>query len=79
MAIKCHNAIQFIDKLSQFDGEAKWYVRNGDVFIASATTNSDTFPKSNCHDWQYAFSDEPECIDWELMGFEPPPEELLLG
>jgi len=78
MAIKVHNAIQFVDKLSMFDGEAKWYIRNGDVFIADISTDANaSFPRGV--QWDYAFSDEPDCINWEKMGFEPPPSELFSG
>jgi len=55
---------EFLSKLRCFDGEAKWYTRGERVFI------TDSFNVLNVPFWDYAFSDELECIDWDKMGFK---------
>ncbi len=70
MAIEVSNTEQFLKELSKLDGEAKWYITKGRVFITDSTTESSTFPP-NSH-WNYAFSDELDCIDWDRMNFVSP-------
>jgi hypothetical protein len=70
MATEVYNTEGFLKELSKLDGEAKWYINKGKVFITDSTTESYTFPP-NSH-WNYAFADELDCIDWERMGFASP-------
>ncbi len=54
---------EFLSKLRDFDGEAKWFTEGKRVFI------TDSYNCSIVSSWDYAFSDELECIDWDKMGF----------
>ena len=67
MATEVFNTEQFPDKLGDHDGAAKWYMQEKRVFI---TADTDTVP--NSYGWDYAFSDELDCINWKKMGFESP-------
>jgi hypothetical protein len=71
MAKQVYNTEQFLNELSKLDGEAKWYMNKGNVFITDSMTESSTFPR-DVITWGYAFSDELDCIDWKKMGFENP-------
>ena len=70
MATEVFNTDGFLKALSKLDGEAKWYIIKGKVFITDSSADSLSFPP-NSH-WNYAFSDELDCIDWERMNFISP-------
>ena len=71
MATEVFDTAGFIKELSKLDGQAKWYLNKGKVFITDSTTESSTFPR-DVITWGYAFSDELDCIDWKKMGFADP-------
>ena len=70
--IEVSSADQFMKELRNFDGEAKWYKHQERVFITSSMTESYQFPFGS--DWDYAYSDELDCIDWNKMGLGLPTE-----
>lgn len=53
---------EFIDALMEFDGEAKFYIYDGEVHVIDASEYVDLF----CG-WDYAYSDEIESIPFDKL------------
>lgn len=60
---KVTNKEAFLKALSTRDGECKWYRYKNEVYVVDVTTATIHLP-FGCN-WNYAFSDELECVKFD--------------
>ena len=59
--VRIYNKVELLENLAELDGEAKWFIEDDNVYLI------DSFADVSGVKWDYIFSDELECADWETI------------